>query len=196
MFKSSNCTDCINLNITNFNTQLYNILNNKNTNIDTWIFNTTTDVLLNNMNDNTGYDNLRRVIDYYCMFSSCQIKNIPLFNKVEVNKNNYDINNSIFKDKCYFRHTYMFAYCDYLTNENNSSINIYAEFPGDYFYAFYKCESLINTNNISININNSNYYLCKGMFSGCTSLKTAPDLPATELNNYCYEYMFSDCNII
>lgn len=31
------------------------------------------------------------------------------------------------------------------------------------------------------------------MFSGCTSLTTAPELPATALAIYCYFYMFSEC---
>ena len=31
------------------------------------------------------------------------------------------------------------------------------------------------------------------MFSGCTSLTTAPELPATTLTNYCYYYMFDGC---
>ena len=31
------------------------------------------------------------------------------------------------------------------------------------------------------------------MFSGCTSLTTAPELPATTLDMYCYENMFKDC---
>ena len=31
------------------------------------------------------------------------------------------------------------------------------------------------------------------MFSGCTSLTTAPELPATTLTSYCYMYMFQDC---
>ena len=31
------------------------------------------------------------------------------------------------------------------------------------------------------------------MFSGCTSLTTAPKLPATTLASYCYYRMFSDC---
>ena len=33
----------------------------------------------------------------------------------------------------------------------------------------------------------------KEMFSGCTSLTTAPELPATTLAEYCYTYMFSGC---
>ena len=31
------------------------------------------------------------------------------------------------------------------------------------------------------------------MFSGCTNLTTAPELPATTLANSCYEHMFRDC---
>mgnify|MGYP007037161597 CR=1 FL=1 len=31
------------------------------------------------------------------------------------------------------------------------------------------------------------------VFQNCTSLTTAPELPATTLANYCYNYMFSGC---
>ena len=31
------------------------------------------------------------------------------------------------------------------------------------------------------------------MFAGCTSLQTAPALPATELSPYCYDSMFYNC---
>lgn len=31
------------------------------------------------------------------------------------------------------------------------------------------------------------------MFYGCTSLTTAPELPATTLANYCYQSMFATC---
>ena len=38
-------------------------------------------------------------------------------------------------------------------------------------------------------------YCYSNMFEGCTSLTTAPELPATTLDdcNYCYSYMFSGC---
>ena len=32
------------------------------------------------------------------------------------------------------------------------------------------------------------------MFDGCTSLVTAPELPATVLADYCYQYMFKQCS--
>ena len=31
------------------------------------------------------------------------------------------------------------------------------------------------------------------MFDGCTSLVSAPELPATTLANYCYQHMFNGC---
>ena len=36
-------------------------------------------------------------------------------------------------------------------------------------------------------------YCYRNMFKGCTSLTTAPELPATTLANNCYEYMFRGC---
>jgi hypothetical protein len=36
-------------------------------------------------------------------------------------------------------------------------------------------------------------YCYNSMFSGCTSLTKAPELPARTLANYCYGYMFSGC---
>lgn len=38
-----------------------------------------------------------------------------------------------------------------------------------------------------------NYSCYSSMFRGCTSLTTAPALPATRLEGYCYYYMFSNC---
>jgi hypothetical protein len=34
------------------------------------------------------------------------------------------------------------------------------------------------------------------MFYGCNSLTAAPDLPATTLASYCYQYMFNGCSNI
>ncbi len=36
----------------------------------------------------------------------------------------------------------------------------------------------------------------RNMFSGCTALKRAPELPATTLASYCYESMFSGCTAL
>lgn len=37
-------------------------------------------------------------------------------------------------------------------------------------------------------------YCYSNLFSGCTSLTQAPELPATTLSPYCYSYMFYNCN--
>lgn len=64
-------------------------------------------------------------------------------------------------------------------------------------YAFYglfgRCTKLINTNELILpatTLANNCYF---EMFSGCTSLTTAPELPATTLVRSCYYGMFRDC---
>ena len=39
-------------------------------------------------------------------------------------------------------------------------------------------------------------YCYGSMFSGCTSLTTAPDLPAMTLTEGCYQYMFGGCSAL
>ena len=57
---------------------------------------------------------------------------------------------------------------------------------------FYGCTSLGSAPELpATTLVNSCY---NSMFSGCTSLVTAPELPATTLVNYCYIYMFENCN--
>ena len=51
--------------------------------------------------------------------------------------------------------------------------------------------SLLDTTCKSTTI--SNKYCYYSMFNGCTSLTTAPALPATTLANYCYYHMFHGC---
>ena len=51
--------------------------------------------------------------------------------------------------------------------------------------------SLLDKTCQSTTISNNHCY--SSMFYGCTSLTTAPSLPATTLADYCYYYMFSGC---
>lgn len=39
-------------------------------------------------------------------------------------------------------------------------------------------------------------YCYASMFSGCTSLETAPELPATALASHCYDAMFDNCAVL
>ena len=52
------------------------------------------------------------------------------------------------------------------------------------------CNSLWNCNDLNAPLKE---YCGNNMFSGCTSLTTAPELPATTLAERCYYYMFSGC---
>lgn len=91
-------------------------------------------------------------------------------------------------DNCYF---HMFHGCTSLTTAPN--IYITSTSVGCCNNMFYGCTGLANVSNIHLNattLSNSCYY---GMFSGCTSLTTAPDLPALNLANGCYQYMFDGC---
>ena len=60
-----------------------------------------------------------------------------------------------------------------------------------YAYMFEGCSSLTTAPELpATRLSERCYY---SMFSGCTSLTTAPDLPATTLANYCYAGMFLGC---
>ena len=62
-----------------------------------------------------------------------------------------------------------------------------------YALMFAKCTNLLYAPKaLSIEIFGSGYE-CASMFQGCTSLLTAPTLPATTLSQYCYQYMFQGC---
>ena len=56
---------------------------------------------------------------------------------------------------------------------------------------FYGCTSLTTAPALPATTLASNCYYY--IFNGCTSLTTAPSLPATTLAKNCYYYMFSDC---
>ena len=58
---------------------------------------------------------------------------------------------------------------------------------------FLRCTGLTNANKLifpATTLTNSCY---RNIFSGCTSLTTAPELPATTLANWCYVSMFLGC---
>ena len=60
-----------------------------------------------------------------------------------------------------------------------------------YFNMFSGCTSLTSAPELSATtLTNSCYY---NMFNRCTSLTSAPRLPATTLANYCYSNMFNSC---
>lgn len=62
------------------------------------------------------------------------------------------------------------------------------------FYSlFYNCNKLINAENLILPATTLEEECYQIMFSRCTSLITAPELPATTLARYCYDAMFNTC---
>ena len=61
-----------------------------------------------------------------------------------------------------------------------------------YYFMFYNCTSLKTAPELPA----TTLAVCcyDAMFQGCTSLTTAPELPATTLADYCYDYMFHGCS--
>ena len=66
--------------------------------------------------------------------------------------------------------------------------------PNCYKQMFSGCTSMVSAPELPANKLSSNCY--EGMFNGCTSLTTAPELPATTLANYCYSEMFYGCSAL
>lgn len=64
-------------------------------------------------------------------------------------------------------------------------------YDGEFNYLFENCTSLVSAPKLPATTLTQDCY--SSMFSGCTSLKTAPVLPATTLANHCYSQMFSGC---
>lgn len=63
-----------------------------------------------------------------------------------------------------------------------------------YEYMFNNCTSLTTAPELpATTLANACY---RSMFQGCTSLTTAPELPATTLAISCYQYMFDNCTLI
>lgn len=60
-------------------------------------------------------------------------------------------------------------------------------------YLFKDCATLINANKLALPAMTLSEWCYYGMFEGCTSLATVPELPATTLAEYCYYYMFEYC---
>ena len=63
-----------------------------------------------------------------------------------------------------------------------------------YSSMFYGCTSLTTAPELPATRLSSSCY--SNMFNGCTSLTTAPALPATTLGEYCYDQMFQGCTAL
>ena len=59
-------------------------------------------------------------------------------------------------------------------------------------YFFYN-SNVVNADKLIMTFKSVGEEGCYSMFSGCTSLTQAPELPATTLESSCYGYMFKEC---
>ena len=87
------------------------------------------------------------------------------------------------------------AYGNILSLIYGDSFRNYIVLPSNSTYAFYelfKNSYIVSAKNVIMpaNVRDACY---RGMFQGCTSLTTAPALPATTLAGYCYESMLKNC---
>lgn len=66
---------------------------------------------------------------------------------------------------------------------------------GNYSRAFANCTTIEEVEpNLLQYVTDLSDYCYDGMFEGCTSLTTAPELPVTILTSYCYRNMFNGCS--
>lgn len=71
--------------------------------------------------------------------------------------------------------------------------NISVNRMGGFKSMFKDCTSIISAKNLKMPLSFEINYCFAYMFSGCNSLKEAPELPAMVLSNSCYSNMFSGC---
>jgi predicted nucleic acid-binding Zn-ribbon protein len=90
---------------------------------------------------------------------------------------------------------------------NTGSVNVYGNImslldknlsatsvpEGCFCGLFGKVDKLISAANLQLPASELSEYCYSYMFSGCTSLTVAPELPATTLAEYCYDHMFYNC---
>ena len=91
--------------------------------------------------------------------------------------------------------SYMFAKLFYnnkkIVDASNLRLSYTTLADNCYYSMFDGCTSLTTAPELPATTLADYCYI--GMFYGCTSLTTAPALPATTLANYCYQYMFQNC---
>ena len=63
-----------------------------------------------------------------------------------------------------------------------------------FYYLFYNCTTIKNVSSNFLPATTLANYCYYQMFSGCSSLTTAPQLPAITLAYGCYSYMFQGCS--
>ena len=116
-------------------------------------------------------------------------------------------------EKMYFRndtHLFSNSYSNYITFSSSVSSNVGGDIrtlsnylnvdsetkpqPNMFCNLFYNNKYIVNASNLRLSYTTLDWSCYGGMFGGCTSLTTAPTLPATTLGQYCYSGMFQSCS--
>ena len=63
-----------------------------------------------------------------------------------------------------------------------------------FYKLFYNNKYIVDASNLRLSYTTLASYCYSWMFTGCSSLTSAPTLPATTLADYCYMYMFDGCS--
>jgi len=92
----------------------------------------------------------------------------------------------------YYAFYKLFSGCTNVISAERMSLLATTLAEGCYYGMFYGCTSLTTAPELPATMMAASAYTY--MFYGCTSLTTAPSLPATTLADYCYSYMFQNCS--
>jgi len=88
----------------------------------------------------------------------------------------------------------MFSGCEALETAPTMEVEGFAEDAEMCCWEMFEgCKKLSSASNIQLSAKTLAASCYMGMFSGCSSLTAAPDLPATTLANNCYYVMFENC---
>ena len=85
----------------------------------------------------------------------------------------------------------LFKNCNKIIDASNLILPVTTTLPNCYYEMFSGCTSLTSAPQLPATTLGINCY--NSMFYGCTSLTNAPQLPATTLTNGCYSGMFGNC---
>ena len=64
---------------------------------------------------------------------------------------------------------------------------------GIFYYLFCNNKKIVDASNLRLSYTTLEWRSYNNMFDGCTSLTSAPALPATTLSGYCYQNLFRNC---
>ena len=106
-----------------------------------------------------------------------------------INSTGYETANALTVNYCF---RYLFSNNSKIKNKTGSELMLPATTLSNNCYdsMFCDCTSLTTAPELPATLSESCY---QAMFKGCTSLTTVPELPATTLRNWCYQSMFEGC---